>query len=192
LKTLVERQPDKKIPYAMIRGTVNPIGDPLQSSLGSSVSGVLQIVKLHEHRIIRGITGLWKDHHQLLHESTNEMPFELGNQQHSVEIVDALRASFLDVDTVYDKFENSSLSVFDYIYGFFSGARQKELQATEVVLGKGSFLTAIGELELDGDTLLMKPSQQGPLLLTTATKSTLIKRLEDANRSIMWVYQEFP
>jgi len=120
------------------------------------------------------------------------MPFELGNQQHSVEIVDALRASFLDVDTVYDKFENSSLSVFDYIYGFFSGARQKGLQTTEVVLGKGSFLTAIGELELDGDTLLMKPSQQRPLLLTTATKSTLIKRLEDANRSIMWVYQEFP
>jgi len=98
----------------------------------------------------------------------------------------------LDVDTVYDNFEPSSLSVFDYIYSFFSGARQKGLQTTEVNLGKGSFLTAIGELELNGDTLLMKPSQQGPLLLTTATKSTLIKRLEDANRSIMWVYQEFP
>ncbi|XP_037721202.1 mitochondrial E3 ubiquitin protein ligase 1-like [Drosophila subpulchrella] len=185
LKTLVELQPDKKIPYAVIRGTVKPIGDPLQSSLGPSVSGVLQIVKLHEHRIIRGITGLWKDHHQLLHESTNEMPFQLRNQQHSVEIVDALRASFLDVDTVYDNFEPSSLSVFDYIYGFFSGARQKGLQTTEVVLGKGSFITAIGELELDGDTLLMKPSQQAPLLLTTATKSTLIKRLEDANRAII-------
>jgi len=89
LKTLVERQPGKKIPYAVIRGTVNPIGDPLQSSLGPTVSGVPQIVKLHEHRIIRGITGLWKDHHQLLHESTNEMHFELRNQQHSVEIVDA-------------------------------------------------------------------------------------------------------
>nr|XP_036671753.1 mitochondrial E3 ubiquitin protein ligase 1-like [Drosophila suzukii] len=183
LKTLVERQPGKKIPYAVIRGTVISIGDPLQSS--PSVSGVLQIVKLHEHRIIRGITGLWKDHHQLLHESTNEMPFELRNQEHSVQIVDTLRASFLDVDTVYDNFEPSSLSVLDYIYGFFSGARQKGFQTTEVVLGKGSFLTAIGELEMDGDTLLMKPSQQGPILLTTATKSTLIKRLEDANRSII-------
>ncbi|KAH8349757.1 hypothetical protein KR084_005645 [Drosophila pseudotakahashii] len=181
LKTLVERQPGKKIPYAIIRGTVTPIGDPIHNSLVPSVSGVLQIVKLHQ----LGIIGVWKDNHKILHESASEMPFELRNQQHSVQIVNALRAVVLDVDTVYDNFEPHSLSLFDYICGFFSGVRQKGLQTTEEVLREGSFLTAIGELQLDGDTLRMQPSQKGPLLLTTATKSTLVKRLEDANISII-------
>ncbi|XP_052847282.1 mitochondrial E3 ubiquitin protein ligase 1 [Drosophila gunungcola] len=180
LKSVVDQQHDKKIPYAVIRGTVTPIGVPLRSSLVPSVSGVLQIVKLHEHRITRGFAGFWTEHHKLLHESANEMPFELRNQQHGVEIVDALSAAVLDVDMVYDNYEPSSLSLFDHIFGFFSGVRQRGLQTTEEVLREGSFLTAIGELELDGNTLRMQPSQEGPLFLTTATKSTLIKRFEDA------------
>lgn len=180
LKSVVERQRDKKIPYAVIRGTVTPIGVPLRSSLVPSVSGVLQIVKLHEHRVTRGFAGFWTEQHKLLHESANEMPFELRNQNHGVEIVDALSAAVLDVDVVYDNYEPSNLSLFDHVFGFFSGVRQRGLQTTEEVLREGSFLTAIGELELDGDTLRMQPSNEGPLFLTTATKSTLIKRFEDA------------
>jgi len=185
LKSVVERQRDKKIPYAVIRGTVTPLGVPLKSSLVPSVSGVLQIVKLHEHRITRGFAGFWTEHHKLIHESANVMPFELRNQQHGVEIVDALSAAVLDVDMVYDNYEPSSLSLFDHLFGFFSGVRQRGLQTTEEVLREGSFLTAIGELELDGNTLRMQPSKEGPLFLTTATKSTLIKRFEDAKAATM-------
>jgi len=104
-----------------------------------------------------------------------------------VEIVDALSAAVLDVDMVYDNYEPSSLSLFDHLFGFFSGVRQRGLQTTEEVLREGSFLTAIGELELDGNTLRMQPSKEGPLFLTTATKSTLIKRFEDAKAATMWV-----
>lgn len=177
---MVEKHRDKKIPYAVIRGTVTPIGVPLRSNLVPSVSGVLQIVKLHEHRITRGFAGFWTEHHKLLHETANEMPFELRNQQHGVEIMDALKAAVLDVDMVYDNYEPSNLSVIDHVFGFFSGVRQRGLQTTEEVLREGSFLTAVGELELDGNTLRMQPSTAGPLFLTTATKSMLIKRFEDA------------
>lgn len=150
-----------------------------------SVSGVLQIVKLHEHRVMRAFAGFWAEQRKLLHESVNEMPFELRNQTHGVEIIDAMSAAVLDVDVVYDNYESTSLSFFDHIFGFFTGVRQKGLQTTEQVLRDGSFLTAIGELEIDGETLRMQPSKQGPLFLTTATKSTLIKRFEDAKSSML-------
>ncbi|BFF99285.1 mitochondrial E3 ubiquitin protein ligase 1 [Drosophila madeirensis] len=180
LRSIVERKVDKSIPYAVIRGTVTPMGVPLRSTLVPSVSGVLQIVKLHEHRVARGFAGFWMEQRRLLHTSANEMPFELRNQQHGVEIVDALNASVLDVDVVYDSYEPSSLSAFDHIFGFFTGVRQKGLQTTEEVLREGSFLTAIGKLEVDGNTLRMQPSQEGGLFLTTATKSAIVQRFEDA------------
>ncbi|XP_023166671.1 mitochondrial E3 ubiquitin protein ligase 1 [Drosophila hydei] len=186
LKNIVSRQRDKKIPYAVIRGTVAPIGVPLRSSFVPSVSGVLQIVKLHEHRVMRAFAGFWAEQRKMLHESINEMPFELRNQSHGVEIIDAMSAAVLDVDVVYDNYESTSLSFFDHIFGFFTGVRQKGLQTTEQVLRDGSFLTAIGELEMDGETLRMQPSKQGPLFLTTATKSTLIKRFEDAKSSMLF------
>ncbi|XP_030385095.1 mitochondrial E3 ubiquitin protein ligase 1 [Scaptodrosophila lebanonensis] len=186
LKTIVEKQRDKKIPYAVIRGTVTPIGVPLRSALVPSVSGVLQVVKLNEHRITRGFAGFWTEHHKLIHESANDMPFELRNQDYAVEIVDALSAAVLDTDVVYDNYEPSSLSFFDHVFGFFTGVRQKGLQTTEQVLRDGSFITAIGELEVDGQSLRMQPSKTGPLFLTTATKSTLIKRFEDAKSSLLF------
>lgn len=185
LKSIVSRQNDKKVPYAVIRGTVTPLGVPLRSSFVPSVSGVLQIIKLHEHRVMRAFAGFWAEQRKMIHESINEMPFELRNHEHGVEIVDAMSAAVLDVDVVYDNYESTSLSFFDHIFGFFTGVRQKGLQTTEEVLRDGSFLTAIGELELDGQTLRMQPSQQGPLFLTTATKSTLIKRFEDAKSSML-------
>ncbi|XP_030386496.1 mitochondrial E3 ubiquitin protein ligase 1-like [Scaptodrosophila lebanonensis] len=183
LRGIVEQQPNRKIPYAVIRGTVTPIGTPLRSVLVPSVSGVLQIVKLNEHRSTRGFAGFWTEHHKLIHESANAMPFELRNQDFAVEIVDALSAAILDTDIVYDNYEPSSLSFFDNVFGFFTGVRQKGLQTTEQVLRNGSFVTAIGELEIDGEGLRMQPSEAGPLFLTTATKSTILKRFEDAKNS---------
>lgn len=114
------------------------------------------------------------------------MPFELRNNDVAVEIVDALSADVLDLDVVYDNYESSSLSFFDHIFGFFSGVRQKGLQTTEEVLREGSFITAIGELEMDGKNLRLQPSPMGPLFLTTSTKSTLIKRFEEAKNSMLF------
>lgn len=112
------------------------------------------------------------------------MPFQIKNGDYGVEVVDGLSAEILDMDVVYDNYEPSSLSFFDHIFGFFSGVRQKGLQTTEEVLRDGSFITAVGEIELDGKTLRMQPSTAAPLFLTTSTKSTLIKKFEEAKSSM--------
>ncbi|KAI8123418.1 Mitochondrial ubiquitin ligase activator of nfkb 1-A [Lucilia cuprina] len=156
LKDFVARQKDKKVPYAVVRGTVTPIGVPMRSVMSPSVTGVLQVIKLSEHRVARGFAGFWSEQRKLIHVSSNEMPFELTNNGSGVEVVDALSAAVLDMDVVYDNYEPSSLSFFDHVFGFFSGIRQKGLQTTEEVLRDGSFITAVGELELAIFYLSMK------------------------------------
>uniref|UniRef100_D3TMJ3 RING-type E3 ubiquitin transferase n=1 Tax=Glossina morsitans morsitans TaxID=37546 RepID=D3TMJ3_GLOMM len=186
LKRYVGKQKDQKVPYAVIRGTVTPIGVPMRSVMSPSVTGVLQVIKLSEHRIARGFAGFWTEQRKLIHVSSNEMPFELRSNEAGVEIIDALSAAVLDLDVVYDNYEPSSLSFFDHVFGFFSGVRQKGLQTTEEVLRDGSFITAVGELEMDGKVLRLQPSPLGPLFLTTATKSTLIKKFEEAKSSMLF------
>ncbi|KRF99751.1 uncharacterized protein Dwil_GK26989 [Drosophila willistoni] len=186
LRSALEKQQDKKIPFAVIRGTVTPIGPPIRSTLVPGVSGVLQIMKLTEHRVTRGFAGFWTDNLKVLHESANLVPFELRNQGHGVEIIDALRAGVLDVDVVYDNYEPATMTLWDHIFGFISGIRQRGLQTSEAVLREGSVLTAIGELELDGKVLRMQPSEDGSLILTTATKATLIQRLEEGKSALIF------
>lgn len=83
------------------------------------------------------------------------------------------------MDMVYDNYERANLSLIDHIVGFFTGIRQKGIQTTEEILRDGNFVTAIGELELDGKTLRLQRSPLGPLYLTTSSKATLIKKLEE-------------
>ncbi|XP_055373289.1 mitochondrial E3 ubiquitin protein ligase 1 [Condylostylus longicornis] len=184
LKSTIAKEKNK-IPYAVIRGIVTPIGSPMRSVMNPSVTGVLQVIKLSEHRVARGFAGFWTEQRKLIHVSSNEIPFAIKNNDVDVEIIDGLGAAILDLDVVYDNYEPSSLSFFDHIFGFFSGVRQKGLQTTEEVLRDGSFLTAIGELELDGNQLKMQSSSVGPLFLTTATKSTLVRKFHEAKSSMM-------
>lgn len=81
-----------------------------------------------------------------------------------------------------------SNSFFDNLFGFFLGVRQQGMQTTEEVLRDGSFITAVGELELDGGQLRLQPTAVGPMMLTTATKNTILRRLEDAKASSMYVH----
>lgn len=46
LKDIVKQSKDGKISYGIIRGTVKPIGQPIQSVMSPSVTGVLQVIKL--------------------------------------------------------------------------------------------------------------------------------------------------
>lgn len=180
------KKSDNKIKYGVIRGTVTPIGAPLKSVMGPSVTGVLQIIKLNEHRVARGFAGIWAEQRKLIHISCNEVPFSLTSGKLGVEIVDGLSAEILDMDTVYDNYEPSSLSFFDHIFGFFSGVRQKGMQTTEEVLRDGSFITAVGEIEMDGNCIRLQPSSVAPMFLTTATKNTLLKKFEEAKSSMLF------
>lgn len=92
-----------------------------------------------------------------------------------------------DLDIIHDSYEPSSLSFFDHVFGFFSGVRQRGLQTTEEILRDGSFITAVGEIELDGNSLKMQESSIGPMFLTTATKSSLIRRFEQAKNGMLYV-----
>lgn len=87
------------------------------------------------------------------------------------------------MDVVYDNYEPVSNSLFDNIFGFFLGVRQQGLQTTEEILRDGSFITAVGELELAGNQLRLQPTNVGPMMLSTATKNTILRRLNDAKSS---------
>lgn len=159
----------------------------MRSVLSPSVTGVLQVIKLNEHRVARGFAGMWTEQNKLIHISSNEVPFAVSNGAGlGIEIVDGLSSAMLDMDVVYDHYEPTNLSFFDHLFGFFSGIRQRGLQTTEEVLRDGSFITAVGELELvDGATLRMQSSNYGPMLLTAATRNTILKRFEDAKSSML-------
>lgn len=86
---------------------------------------------------------------------------------------------------IHDSYEPTSLSFFDHVFGFFSGVRQRGLQTTEEILRDGSFITAVGELDLDGNNVRLQHSQIGPMFLTTATKGSLIKKFEEAKTGMM-------
>jgi hypothetical protein len=51
----------------------------------------------------------------------NSVPFILRVSKTSVEVLDALRADILDLETTADHFEPSNPSAFDHIWGFFAG-----------------------------------------------------------------------
>lgn len=93
--------------------------------------------------------------------------------------------NFTDLDVIHDSYEPTSLSFFDHVFGFFSGVRQRGLQTTEEILREGSFITAVGELELDGNVVRLQPTDLGPMFLTTATKSSLLRKFEEAKNSMM-------
>lgn len=113
----VAAQKDKKVPYAIVRGTVTPIGTPLQSIMSPSVTGVLQVIKVKyvhmtlnlfeallkingnfffsEHRITRGFAGFWTEQRKLFHVSSSEVPFQITNKDVGIEILDPLSADIL-------------------------------------------------------------------------------------------------
>lgn len=135
------------------------------------------------------------------------MPFQITNKDIGIEIIDPLSAEILgtfyyfvnfkpnktktptlfrlDLDIIHDSYEPSSLSLFDHVFGFFSGIRQRGLQTTEEILRDGSFITAVGEIELDGNNLKLQESAIGPMFLTTATKGSLIRRFEQAKNGML-------
>lgn len=63
------------------------------------------------------------------------------------------------------------------------------IQTTEEILRDGNIITAIGQIELDGGDLKLQESAVGPMFLTTATKSLLIRRFEQARNGMLYVLQ---
>lgn len=81
------------------------------------------------------------DQKNVIHVSHNVVPFVLKKGNYSIEVLDPISAELLDLDTVYNQFENSTLSVMDHIIGFFNGVRQRGIETTEELLKEGTHLT---------------------------------------------------
>lgn len=71
------------------------------------------------------------------------------------------------------------------MFGFFSGVRSRGFQTTEEILRDGSFITAVGELEISDNSLKLHPSSSGPMFLTTATKTVLMRKFEEVKTSML-------
>ncbi|VVC96616.1 unnamed protein product [Leptidea sinapis] len=181
LQKEISKYPNDVIPYAVVRGLVKPLGNPITSNYNQTVTGVIQRLTIKEHVVARTSAGFWSDQTRTIHEVCNSTPFVLCNGKYSIEVIDALAAELLDLDVISDKFEPMSPGVIDHVWGFFSGVRQRGLQTMEEMLRDGSYITVIGEISKSSGGIKIQPPRDGlPLFLTTATKSSLLKRLSSS------------
>lgn len=184
----VNKLSDEERKYTIYQGEVKAIGKTVRSSL-NDYTGVLLRKTIREHAIARNASGFWADQKNVIHVSHNVVPFILARGNIKIEILDAVSAELLDLDTVYNQFENSSLSVMDHIIGFFNGVRQRGIETTEELLKEGTSLTAIGEVSLSPNGILqMSPPSTGyPYYLTTMPMSSLLRKLEEQKMTYKWL-----
>ncbi|XP_014217084.1 mitochondrial E3 ubiquitin protein ligase 1 [Copidosoma floridanum] len=191
LNELVKNSTGNKIDYVAIRGAVKPIGEPIHSINNRDVTGVIQKLSVKEHVVVRTTSGYWSDQEHTMQEVYNSVPFVLGKGNHKVEVVDAMAAEILDLETISDFFEPSAPTFVDYLWGFFTGHRQRGLQSTEEMLREGSIITGIGELTKSlskSDSLVLQPPVNGtPYYITTMSLSSLLRKLDDRRKIYRWL-----
>ena len=65
------------------------------------------------------------DQTRVIRQFSNSVPFVLqktsGRSKTNVEVIDALRADILDLETISESFESSNPTLVDHIWGFISG-----------------------------------------------------------------------
>lgn len=178
---------DEDRKYTIYQGEVKALGGTVKSA--NDYTGVFLRKTIKEHAMARNASGFWADQKSVIHVSHNVVPFILGRGNIKIEILDAVSAELLDLDTVYNLFENSSLSVTDHIIGFFRGVRQRGIETTEELLKEGTSLTAIGEVCLSPKGILQMsaPSTGYPYYLTTMSIPSLLMKLEEQKATYKWI-----
>ncbi|XP_050313620.1 LOW QUALITY PROTEIN: mitochondrial E3 ubiquitin protein ligase 1-like [Anthonomus grandis grandis] len=185
LKDYVKSQPESKVPYITLRGTVKPIGNILISNNNPLITGVIQNLRIREHVVQRTSTGFWSDSERTIQEVHNVVPFGLESKGVIVEMAEPLTAEYLEMEVISDTFNPTIPSVIDHLWGFFSGVRQRGVQSTEKMLRTGTVVTAVGELvyEKDGMIRLQRPSNGSPYYLTPMQIPSLVKKVEASKRN---------
>ncbi|KAJ1531516.1 hypothetical protein ONE63_000191 [Megalurothrips usitatus] len=186
----VSSQPGKKLDYVVVRGRVKALSSPIRSPNAWSTLGVVQKITTKEHLVTRHNFGFWGERERIIHEVYNSIPFALQSGNIDIEVADALSAHYLDLETISDIYEPSSLGLWDYLWGFFTGVRPQGLQKTEEMVREGALLTGIGELALSEDkiSLRLQPSQDGlPYFLTSLPLNTLSKKLESEKQTFKYL-----
>lgn len=186
LDDVLDTSPNNKVGYIAIRGIVKPLGEPLQSINKKDVTGVIQKLSVKEHVVAKSSTGFWSNEERVVQKIYNVVPFVLQKGLYRVEVIDPLSADILDLDVISDRFEPSVSTFVDYIWGFFTGIRQRGLQSTEKMLRVDSVITAIGELsrsENRSDSLALQPPLNGPpFYITSMSVTALVRNLDDRRK----------
>ncbi|XP_014244136.1 mitochondrial E3 ubiquitin protein ligase 1-like [Cimex lectularius] len=175
--------------YVIYQGTVKAIGRPIRGLYAPDITGVVQRLTIKEHAIARNTSGFWSDQKNIIHESYNLVPFMIEKGYIQILVTDPLGAEILDLDTIYNKFENSSLSVMDHVISFFNGIRQRGIGTTEELLKEGSFMTVIGEMTKGPEgELQLGPSTLGyPYFITSMPVSCLLRNLKESRATYKWL-----
>lgn len=99
-----------------------------------------------------------------------------------------LRAVDLPLETVYERFQQTSHGFKDLLSHYLSGEKPKGFLETEEMLLVGSSLTGIGELtqRLDGTLCLQPPSNGAGYFLCLEDWQTLLSGLQSASSFWKW------
>nr|XP_060623371.1 mitochondrial ubiquitin ligase activator of nfkb 1-A-like [Anolis sagrei ordinatus] len=154
--------------YVVIEGVVQPAEAPLTSPYHRELQGVIERLMLKEHRLIwNSLARSWTDSERVVLEQVHTVPFvlaspggkEFGGQ---VSVESPLDAVSLPLETVYERFQQTSPGFTDLLGHYLSGEKPKGFLETEEMLLVGSSLTGIGQLTLHPDgSLHLQPATDG-------------------------------
>ncbi|KAM9719566.1 mitochondrial ubiquitin ligase activator of nfkb 1-A [Menidia menidia] len=188
LKDLLKVTPGACLRYAVIEGTVKPVGEPLTSHFHKEIFGVLQKFILKEHRLVwSGLSRTWLDTERVLHERVNMVPFVLaGSDETTVKVVSPLYAAGNHTEITNEKFHQATFGFGELVGQYLSGEKPKGLLELEEMLKVGTTLTGVGEviLDTDGNLSLRPPSDGSQYFLSMADFETL--RRENDNMAAWW------
>ncbi|KAK2822330.1 hypothetical protein Q5P01_022395 [Channa striata] len=188
LKHILKVTPGACLQYAVIEGTVQPVGEPLTSSYQKEIAGVLKKFMLREHRLVwNSLSHTWTDSERVVHQRVNVVPFMLvGPDDTSVRVLYPLQASGAHMEITHEKFHQVNYSLSDIVGQYLSGEKLKGQLETEEMLKVGATVTGVGELILDTDgTLCLRPpSNCSQYFLSIMDFDTL--RANQASAAVWW------
>ncbi|XP_034989556.1 mitochondrial ubiquitin ligase activator of nfkb 1-A [Zootoca vivipara] len=179
--------------YVAIEGVVQPVEAALTSPYHEELQGVIERLVLKEHRLIwNSLARSWTDSERVVLEQVHTVPFVLaspsGKASGQVCVESPLHAVELPVETVYERFQQTSHGFKDLLSHYLSGEKPKGFLETEEMLLVGSSLTGIGELALhrDGSLHLQPPADGTGYFLRLGDWETILADLRSVSSFWKW------
>ncbi|XP_077204335.1 mitochondrial ubiquitin ligase activator of nfkb 1-A-like isoform X2 [Paroedura picta] len=179
--------------YVAIEGIVQPTEVALSSPYHQDLWGVIDRQVLKEHRLIwNSLARSWTDSERVVLEQVHTAPFVLaspgGKAAGPVVVESPLHAIELPLETVYERFQQTSHGFKDLLGHYLSGEKPKGFLETEEMLLVGSSLTGIGELALhpDGSLHLQPPADGSGYFLCLGDWQALLDELQSASSFWKW------
>ncbi|KAH0624298.1 hypothetical protein JD844_007998 [Phrynosoma platyrhinos] len=180
--------------YVVIEGVVQPADASLTSPYHRELQGVIERLMLKEHRLIwNSLARSWTDSERVVLEQIHTVPFVLASPSGKaaggqVSVESPLDAISLPLETVYERFQQTSPGFKDLLGHYLSGEKPKGFLETEEMLLVGSSLTGIGQLTLhpDGSLHLQPPDDGSSYFLCLGDWQTLLADLQSVRSFWKW------